>query len=55
MHHYDSYSTNNSIPPSPALNAFDIFGNGSGGGAVKRSRGMSLGFSMPMVELEEQQ
>jgi hypothetical protein len=43
-------STNSSIPASPMIVGFDMYGNHIG--ATKRSRGMSLGFSMPFVDLE---
>lgn len=43
-------SAHGSIPPSPSFGAFDLLGHG----AVKRPRGMSLGFSMPMVSLDDQ-
>lgn len=50
LHHHSNESGANSIPPSPALTGFDP---NHYGGATKRSRAFSLGFSIPMVELGE--
>jgi hypothetical protein len=43
-----------SIPPSPALYGYDPFASlRQEGAVVKRSRGMSLGFSMPMADMDD--
>ena len=51
-HHSSSTHNSGSIPPSPALYGYDIYASLRNDGAVKRGRGMSLGFSMPMIDMD---
>jgi len=48
----DPGSHHGSIPPSPALYGYDPFSTLRHDGAVKRSRALSLGFSMPMLDMD---